>query len=272
MTDKDTLIEGISGVTQIIQQRGNPDIDVAAVRPKVIRLLEEGLTFKQICALLIAVANEKDDDVTLGLRASNRTSLRDLDAIAERVGINADTPENRQRWEEKFKSGRAKYLCPKCGYAGNGEFTRGIGGDTHCFHCSFSGDTRYFTRAWTPEEQAAHEEQCRQEMAEYEQKHFNRLEQERRRSSLINRLRPDAVRVVKTLLEEAGDTFDDELCDTQIKWCIQIMSRPLQHRMPPIPPDELIETFRAELDPTVETYDQLEKVARRIDQMAGGQQ
>lgn len=60
-----------------------------------------------------------------GLRASGKTTLADVDAIAEHLGLNASTPENRQWWEQKFKAGVAAYWCPKCGYAGNAEFTKG---------------------------------------------------------------------------------------------------------------------------------------------------
>lgn len=50
---REVLVEAIDGVTQILRQRGNPDVDIAVVRPKIVRLLEEGLTFKEICKALI---------------------------------------------------------------------------------------------------------------------------------------------------------------------------------------------------------------------------
>jgi len=266
---RETLVEAIDGVTQIIKQRGYPDVDINVVRPKVIRLLEEGLSFKQIADALVLIANTKEDDKILGLRASSKTTVADLDSVAVRLGLNDDTPGNRAWWESKFKARVAPYWCPKCGYAGNQEFGRGLCDEILCFRCTFSGDSRYFTRKWTPEEQAEYEEQVRREREEQDRLHLERTEKARRRREFKARLRADAVTVVKQLYDDAGETFDEELDGTNehIKWTVQIMSR-LQS--PPIPIDDLIAWFRAEMDGTREVYEQFEEVARRLDRIARG--
>jgi hypothetical protein len=268
--DREALIEAISGVVSIIKQRGYPDVDIEKVRPKVIRLLEEGLTFDQICKGLIAVANAKEDDQTLGLRASSKTTVADLDTVAEKFGINADTPENRAAWEKKFKDGRARYWCPKCGYAGNGEFGRGLCDDILCFRCTFSGDSRYFTRKWTTEEQAEYEEQVRREREEHDHLYLEKTKQARRQFEFMQKLKSEAVTVVKQLYAEGNCAFDEawDACDRHIKWVMQIMSR-----CKPLPtPDEVIESFRTELDNDMTDVDEVfEEVARRIDKGLQGE-
>ncbi|MGO8794546.1 MAG: hypothetical protein ACLQLC_06965 [Candidatus Sulfotelmatobacter sp.] len=269
---RDALVEAIDGVTQIIRQRGYPDVDIAVVRPKVIRLLEEGLTFKQIADALVLIANTKEDDKVLGLRASSKTTVADLDNVAVRLGLNDDTPGNRVWWESKFKAKVAAYWCPKCGYAGNQEFTTGMCGDISCFRCTFSGDSRYFTRKWTTDEQAEYEEQVRRERDEQNRLYLERTEKARRQREFMEKLRADAVTVVKRLYEDDDDlAFDEELADTHIKWVMQIASRPRQFGFDSIPPDELIAAFRAERDTTKDIYDQFEEVAKRIDKIAQGE-
>jgi hypothetical protein len=267
--DREALIEAIGVVVSIIKQRGYPDVDIEKVRPKVIRLLEEGLTFDQICKGLIAVANAKEDDQTLGLRASSKTTVADLDTVAEKFGINADTPENRAAWEKKFKDGRARDWCPKCSYAGNGEFGRGLCDDILCFHCTFSGDSRYFTRKWTPEEQPEYEEQVRRERKEQDRLYLERTEKARRQFERMSKLKANALTVVKQLYAEGGCAFDESWdgCDRQIKWVMQIMSR---CKMPPTP-EEVIESFRTGLDNHLDDVaDTFEEVAKQIDQKLQG--
>jgi len=87
----------------------------------------------------------------------------------------------------------------------------------------------------------------------------------------MSKLKADAVTVVKQLYADDEDTFDEELADTHIKWCMQIMSRPRQFGFDSIPPDELIASFRTERDATKDIYDQFEEVAKRIDKMAQGE-
>jgi len=267
---REALVEAIDGVTQIIKQRGYPDVDIAVVRPKVIRLLEEGLTFKQIADALVLIANTKEDDKVLGFRASSKTTVADLDNVAVRLGLNDDTPGNRVWWESKFKAKVAAYWCPRCGYAGNQEFTTNFG-ETLCFRCPFSGDPRYFTRKWTPEQQAEHEEQIRREREEQNRLCIERTERARRQWEFKEKLKADAVTVVKQLYADDEDTFDEELADTHIKWVMQIMSQPLRFKFPPMPPDEVLAAFRAERDITRDIYDQFEEVARRIDKIAKGE-
>jgi len=267
---REALVEAIDGVTQIIRQRGYPDVDIEKVRPKVIRLLEEGLTFKQIADALVLIANTKEDDRTLGLRASSKTTVADLDTVAVQLGLNDDTPGNRAWWESKFKAGVATHWCPKCGYAGNREFTTTCG-ETSCFRCTFSGDLRYFTRKWTPEQQKEYEEQVRREREEQDRRCLEQTERARQQFAFMSKLKADAVTVVKQLYADDEDTFDEELADTHIKWCMQIMSRPRQFGFDSIPPDELIASFRTERDATKDIYDQFEEVAKRIDKMAQGE-
>jgi hypothetical protein len=267
---RENLVEAIDGVTQIIRQRGYPDVDIAVVRPKVIRLLEEGLSFKQITDALIRVANTKEDDKVLGLRASSKTTVADLDTVAERLGLNADTPGNRVWWESKFKAGVAAYWCPRCGYAGNQEFTTGMCGEVSCFHCTFSGDSRYFTRKWTPEEQAEYEEQVRRERDEQNRLYLEKTEIARRQFERMSKLKSDAVTVVKQLYDAGGCPFDEswEGCDRHVKWVMQIMSR-----FTILPsPDEVIEAFRKELGNDMTDVDEVfEEVAKRIDQRVEGE-
>lgn len=266
---RDALVEAIDGVTQIIRQRGYPDVDIAVVRPKVVRLLEEGLTFKQIADALVLIANTKEDDKVLGLRASSKTTVADLDNVAVRLGLNDDTPGNRVWWESKFKARVAAYWCPKCGYAGSQEFTTGMCGDISCFRCTFSGDSRYFTRKWTTDEQAEYEEQVRRERDEQNRLYLERTEKARRQFERKSKLKSDAVTVVKRLYDEGGCPFDESWdgCDRHVKWVMQIMSR-----FTILPsPDEVVEAFRAELDNNLEDVnDVFEEVANRIDQKLQG--
>ena len=161
-------------------------------------------------------------------------------------------PEVRIRWQSRVHHG----MC----------------GDISCFRCPFSGDSRYFTRKWTTEEQAEYEEQVRREREEQVRLYRERTEKSRRQFERMSKLKSAAVTVVKQLYDEGGCAFDESWdgCDRHVKWVMQIMSR---FTILP-PPDEVVESFKTELDNDLNDVDEVfEEVAIRIDKMAqGGEQ
>lgn len=131
--------------------------DVKELRDVIARLFREDITTET----LIDFINERRHE-------REAQDLPDLPTVGDLTGflrsLLEPTDDNRERWVVRFKSGHAQYLCPECGYAGDGDDfkTPDSGSSLVCGACGCLKDRRYFTRSWSSDEQAAYEaEQAR---------------------------------------------------------------------------------------------------------------
>ena len=111
---------------------------------ETVRLNEDGLSPKTLIEVIIAIKKEKNLARALKGQEPVTATLCDLRSIRRRLGMDAQTPENRALWRKKFEEGRAKHLCPNCGYAGNQEFEGGFADFRYCPVCYRTAYYRYF--------------------------------------------------------------------------------------------------------------------------------
>lgn len=240
------------------------------IRDRVTRLFDEGVSFKQIVDGLLARQHVRDDEKALGLRKTNALDMTDLDAVEQALGINELTEVNRALWAEKFHSGQASYWCPKCGYAGNKEFEMplyhfnvagsswGNGGLYRCYLCNeFFDDERYFTRAWTPEEQAAHEAERREYFAAQAAKRVEAEEFRKARAAQTSTFQERARAIAKAIdawlwVEMGDDPESYEWDEASMQWMVtslkQLLTAALDCEVA-VKAQDVIAFFKANLKP-----------------------
>lgn len=257
--------------------------DGMQLRKQIVRLFEEGVDMKTIINALVARAHEKEEEVILqGLSPSSRhLNNDDLTAIERTLGINDPTPENQAAWERKFREGRARYWCPnpECGYAGNSEFRDGRATGIGLMQCCQCGrlvdDERYFTRRWTPEEQAAYERDRDARRAASEAKRLAATELKRKQESQTKEVRSEAVAAVKAIDEfqwvldgDDAESFvwDEHDAEKRIRTVSSLMLRPLMFGKLVVPADDVVAYFKANLKPADD--DDLQAAAREFNRCA----
>lgn len=175
---------------------------IEILRPRIIRLFEEGLDKATIINALIARHHVKEEAKTLGEIPHDYLTIDDLTLIENQMGLNELSEENKTAWLEKFQSGRARYLCPTCGYAGNGEFWHypaGMGDLMSCYQCGHVAYSKYFTRAWTPEEQAQYEAEQAARSDQFAKQRREKVELEARRKAFMDDIRKDAWKALEQI-------------------------------------------------------------------------
>jgi hypothetical protein len=256
-----------------------PPVTLADIRPQIVRLFEEGVTMKPIVDLLVARQHELHEEMVLGLRNHDHLSPDDFKIIERTLGVNELTPENREHWEAKFRSGLARYWCPQCGYAGNDEFPTGKGGFGSkymwCYLCGhLVDDPRYFTRSWTPEEQKAHEAQRDKRRAELEAKRIAEGELKKKRDAQIASVRSDAVKATREIElhqwllngdDEDAFSWDEHDAQRKIRTVIALMLRPLNFGRLPIPADDVVAYFKQTMK---DSDDDLQAAAKEFNRCA----
>lgn len=268
MNTSSELIQCIEAVTQMMGKSVDAQLDPRGfkeqVRTRVTRLFEEGLDQKLILDLLIARQHEKHDQLVLDEVNHDYLDLGDFNIIEKTVGLNEPTLENRQRWELKFKEQRALYLCPQCGYTGTSEFkdvskTFGLPDYIACPLCSYFEYRRFFTRDWTPEEQAAFEKARTERREAQAAEHVAKTELEARQKKIRDKIRVDAVKAVRvldelqwTLVGEPAEDYgwDESLAESQITCVSQLMIRPTFEGGLAVPWDEVVAFFKGNLRPS----------------------
>ena len=262
------LVKAVDVTTQMLGKCLDAQADPKGFRKQVIsrltRWFEEGLDLKTVIEVLIERQKEKQDALVLGEINHDYLDLGDFDVIERKMGINEVTPANRSRWQEKFKSGRAKYICPQCGYAGNSEFVEmdaTFGRDfLRCgLGCGYFGYCKYFTREWTPEEQATFEQECEAKRQANAAAATQKAELDARRKKLFDKVRAEAVAAVNAIEEFQwvlnGDdieawSFDEREADDEIKRVMQLILRPqIEGWGPLVPQDEIVSFFKANMKP-----------------------
>lgn len=262
--------------------------DLATVRMRITRLYEEGLDSKTIISQLIERHHEKETEFVLGEVTTRRLELSDLTICEDRLGLNDLTDENKKSWLTKFTSGRARYLCPACGYAGNDEFTALKGcfaGWVSCYRCPHMAYSKYFTHAWSEEEKAAYETEQEKKSARYKEE---RAAAEQRDEVLAN-VRQEATLALEWIdryraihIDGRADEddgqfpykFEREDHLDEIERIVRVMLSGLKHPIPMIvPSDEVIKFFIANLKPSDDLDSEFERVARLMEKMlTGGKQ
>jgi hypothetical protein len=260
--------------------------DLPTMRTRITRLYDEGLDSKDILTMLIDRHHEKEIQFVLGEVTSKKLDLSDLTLCEDRLGINALTDENKAAWLAKFVSGRARYLCPECGYAGNGEFMSLSGcfeGWVSCHRCDHSAYSKYFTHQWTEEEKAKYEAEQAATTARFES---NRVEMERQKEFLEN-VRIEAweaieqidryrsIHVDGTADDDTGDfpyKFEREGHEEEVERIVSLMLLGLQHgdiRMI-VPWDEVVVFFKENLRATDDLSKEFERVVKSMATMLKG--
>jgi hypothetical protein len=237
--------------------------DRAEVRRRIIRLFEEGIGTKAIIDALLVVASQKHEQrVLLDLSpSSDNLSDADFNEVEKILGVNEPTPENKAHWEEKFRSGRARYWCPSCGYSGNDEFTSldkiGLTGVIRCSQCPYFEDARYFTRKWTPEEHQAFEAERTARRAAVSTRRVADAELKAKRATQQAAVRSEAVKAAKlideyqwTLSGEDPEDYEYVELESAIRTVMNLMLRPTAVGQLPVPPDDLVAYFKSNLRPT----------------------
>lgn len=190
-------------------------IDV--LRTRITRLFEEGLDKQTVIAALLGRHHEKQEAKLLGEVAVDYLTLDDLTVVENQMGINKLTEENRAHWLEKFQSGRARYLCPECGYAGNGEFWHfppSMGDLLSCYQCGHAAYSKYFTRMWTPAQQAQYETEQAARSAAFERQRQERTELEAKRKIFMESIRADALKALEQIDRHQWVELENEDIET----------------------------------------------------------
>jgi hypothetical protein len=137
-------------VTTVLTLLSRDSTDPKTVRDLIVSLFHEDVTVEAIVSFLIATSHrrEKED-------LPEKPTVEDLRGLLR--SMRESSPENRDIWANRFKSGHAQYLCSDCGYAGNSDdFKSPDTGNIMCMTCGCFKDRRYFTQ-WSADEQAAFE-------------------------------------------------------------------------------------------------------------------
>jgi len=244
-------------------------VSMSEVRPLIVRLVDEaGLDASAIIKMLIDRQHQKREDVVMGKALNDRLGISDLRDLIVDLGMNEPTEENRAIWRRKFESGTATNLCPQCGYAGTHEEFKSADSYTVCPLCSFVEDTRYFKNVWSADEKAAFE---RLRVAKTAQR-LERQELERRQAEFMARLRTEAIKAVEEIdrhqWDLAGEAYDfaAEEAEPRVRKIMALMGR----TVPPIPFDDVVAHFKANLRPK-EDYESMQtefaRVAKNYDVM-----
>ena len=279
MSELTTCIQAVSGLMSQ-SETTNPK----ELRKRIVRLYEEGIDTKTLIAALIARGHEKEEELILsgGSLDSLPLTISDLTAVERTLGINDITPENRAAWEKKFREGRALYWCPECGYAGNGEFNKGgVFGPSFmfCYQCNYvAADPRYFTRSWTPEEQAAFEAEIQARRAAVDAKRVADAELKSKRATQQAAIRSEAVKAARvideyqwTLSGEDPEDYEYVELESAIRTVMNLMSRPTAVGQLPVPADDLVTYFKSNLKPTDDlemSQQEFNRCAREYDAMS----
>lgn len=160
--DKSELARCIQHVKQMVA--GSLD----QIRERVTRLFEEGIDRNIIVNALLARKHQKHETFILTGKGEDGLTFSDFDVIEKEMGLTEPTEENRAYWREKFEMGRAKYLCPQCGYAGNDEFFRDPMNFVSCHLCQHTAYSGYFTR-WSDDEREQYEKEQSEKSAKFAQ-------------------------------------------------------------------------------------------------------
>jgi hypothetical protein len=242
------------------------------VRARVTRLFEEGLDMKTIVDLLIERQHEKENS-----DHGAHLDQGDFSVIEKKIGLNDPTPENRTRWGTNFSDGRARHLCPQCGYAGNSEFrdckSLGLADYIQCPLCYCFEYRQFFTRDWTPDEQATFEKERTATRKAQAEKRIAQAEREQRQKKMLDELRSEAVKAVKiidelqwSLMGESPDDYlwDEELVKHEIRRVMELIVRPTFEGALPVPWDDVVAFFKANLRPSEDA----ETAAQEFDRCA----
>jgi hypothetical protein len=266
MSELTTCIEHI---TNMIPGEGIPSLGYSSVpqevRSRIVRLFEEGVTMKQIVNLLVARQHTKHEEKVLGKRNHDRLQIEDLKEVEKILGVNdTSDPENRELWAEKFQTGRAKYWCPQCGYAGNDEFRdlKSCGDFIGCYQCAYFDDPRYFTRAWTPEQKADFETKRRAKAAASEAERIAEAELRKHQQNLSAAVHDDAVKATEAIdrfmsTEWGGEDDDEYRWDEELDTCRKMAQRMTQTMVRAaglgrsISVDEIVSYFKDHLNPKI---------------------
>jgi hypothetical protein len=254
-------------VQLVWQMLGSSQERFKEIQQRVLRLCDEGVTLKMFGDALNERKHEKDEAKWLsdGPMNTTRLTFKDLDAVAAGFGIYEDTPANRQRWAARFSDGRARFLCPRCGYSGNGEFTT-VGDELMCFKCRYMADARYFTQKWKPGEQEAFEAERQAKIAEDNRRYLEQAavsaakfaEQQRRQRAwedFVAKHTADAVKATKAIDlfqfvkrtgEDPEDYFDGEVDKEKFDLVLDLMAHSTKSG-PVIPWDEIVGYFKENL-------------------------
>lgn len=171
--------------------------DVKEVRKIVACLAGEGIGLDTLVNFLIHRKHERQDE---GLPPT--PTMADLKEFLE--PLTEPSPENLKRWETRFKSGEVECICPRCGFSGHRANQEGrspwelvfVGNrQLGCPRCSLMEDSRYFTRKWTAEEQAAFEVERRRYYAARDAEETRKREERQR----VLKLEPKVQEVVHAL-------------------------------------------------------------------------
>ena len=257
-------------VQLVWQMLGSSQERFKEIQQRVLRLCDEGVTLKMFGDALNERKHKRDEAKWLSDNpdptSTVKLSFKDLDAIVEKFGVYQETPANRHRWATRFADGRARHLCPRCSYSGNGEFTT-MGDELMCFKCHHMADPRYFTQKWKPGEREAFEGERQAEIAEHNRRYLAQAavsaakfaEQQRKQKAwedFVAKHRADAVKAtraidefqfVKRTGEDPEDYFDAEEVDKEkLDLVLDLMAHSMKSG-PVMPWDEIAGYFKDNL-------------------------
>jgi hypothetical protein len=255
MTDLAKAVEYVTQATAKSLVRPNP----AEVKKRVLRLFEEGVDLGQLIAAIIARSHAKELEKVFGLTKHDYLTFDDLNEAEKLLGINEKTDANRRHWEEKFKSGRALYWCPRCGYSGSDEFKPFENGTPHliCYQCGWFADMRYFTRSWSQAERAAYEAELDAKRKATIQSQLTKDREQREQAVLSTANRSEALKAAQTidafLFVQMGDDIESYTWDAaESRWMVEKLAQ-LIHRASAfgfsVTAETLIEFFKSNLQP-----------------------
>lgn len=251
------------------QMLGSSEERFKEIQQRVLRLCDEGVTLKMFGDALNERKHEKDEAKWLGDSPTGTVKLtfKDLDLITKQFGVYEDTPANRERWAARFADGRVKYLCPRCSYSGNGEFTV-MGDEMMCFKCRHMADPRYFTQKWKPGEREGFEAERQAEIAEHNRRYLEQAaasaakfaDQQRKQKvweDFVAKHRADAVEATKAIdgfqfIKRTGDSpedypYDEDDVDKEkFDLVLDLMAHSMKYGCV-IPWDEIVGYFKENL-------------------------
>jgi hypothetical protein len=137
-------------VSAVLPLLSKETTDPKELKDVITRLFREGVDLEALIAFILERGHERQ-----------RQDLPELTTVDDLKGflrsLREPSPANRKRWQARFKSGQAIYLCPQCEYAGTDDFKTPDDANVLCGVCGCFKDKRYFTRTWSADEQATYE-------------------------------------------------------------------------------------------------------------------
>jgi hypothetical protein len=276
------FVQCVEAITQMMSKSVEAQLDPRGfreqIRSRLTRLFEEGLDMTTVIGLLIARQHEKAEEKILDQCSHDHLDLSDFNVVEKQLGLNDLTPANRERWTAKFKEGRAKYWCPSCGYSGNDEFRdvgKAIGTRDYlmCPQCHVLEYVRFFTRDWTPEEQATYVTERKAKQDALASARIAKADLEQRQKAKLAEFRAEAIKAVKaidelrwSLLGEDSEDWlwDEESKNYEIRSVMRLMLRPTLLGGLAVPQDDVVAFFKANLKPA----DDLEMSRAEFDRCA----